>query len=148
YFHAKLIAGNYAPPKAHLVQPGQHEQARRVAADFIQREDRARLRKRFDDQHSRHHGMPRKMTGEVRFVEGDVLDRYDAALDQLYDSIDEQERIAMGQQPQYALEVRDFRIFRHRKLPRAQPTSRWSISWPRSSRSLLAPTRLPRRWRP
>src|SRR5208283_5378737 len=148
YFHAKLIAGNYAPPKAHLVQPGQHEQARRVAADFIQREDRARLRQRFDDQHSRHHRMPRKMTGEVRFVEGDVLDRYDAAFDQFDDSIDEQERIAMGQQPQHALEIRNFRIFRHRKLLRARPTSRWSISWPHPIRSPTAATRPDRRWRP
>src|SRR5277367_1098633 len=148
YFHAKLIAGDYAAPKAHFVQSGQHEQACRVSADFVQREDCARLRQRFDDQHSRHHGMPRKVTGEVRFVEGDVLDRYDAALDQLDDSIDEQERIAMGQQPQYALEIRDFRIFRHRKLLRAQPTSRWSISWPHPIRSPTAATRPDRRSRP
>jgi hypothetical protein len=65
--------------------------------------------------------MLREMSGEVRLVEGDVLDRDDAALAQLEDAIDQKKGIAMGQQPQYALELRDFGfvIVSHRQLLRA-----------------------------
>ena len=71
----------------------------------FKREDGARLRERFDDQHPGHHRMPREVPREIRFVESDVLDRYDAALDQLDDAIDEQKRIAMGQEAQHPLKL-------------------------------------------
>src|SRR6202451_1775074 len=118
YFDPQLIARDDAPPKPHFVQSRQHEQTGRVAADFVEREDCRRLRQRFHDQHPRHHRMPREMPGEVRLVEGEVFDRYDAALGPVAEAIDEQERIARGQQPQYTLELGDFGfvVVRHREL--------------------------------
>src|SRR5215472_5519023 len=113
-FYPQLIARDHAAAKAHFVQPGQHEQARRISPNFVERENRARLRQRLDQQHARHHRMLRKMTGEIGFVEGDVLERYDAALFQLDDPIDQQKRIAMRQQPQYAGKLGDLCVVRHR----------------------------------
>src|SRR5208282_6649613 len=91
----------------------------------------------------------RKMPREVRFVEADVLDGYDTALDELNDAIDQQKGIAMGQQSQHAPKFREFCVVRHRELLRVpcfeQPTSRSSTSWPLPSRIPTAVARPPAR---
>ena len=91
-----------------------------------------------------HRGKMETARARAEKVAGELSD----LINQLDDSIDEQKRIAMGQQPQHALEIRNFRIFRHRKLLRARPTSRWSISWPLPIRIPTVATRPDRRWQP
>ena len=56
--------------------------------------------------------MLREMAGEERLVEGDVLEGDDPALFEFENPIDEQEWVAMGQEPQHSGELGDFRFSR------------------------------------
>ncbi len=96
----ELIAGHDRTAKARLVDAdevhagigvGDH-----VGADVGQQP--RHLRERFDDEHARHHRPAGKVTGEVRLVEADVLQRADAlAAHALEHPIHQQERIAVRQ---------------------------------------------------
>src|SRR6266566_2325873 len=112
HFHHELIAGDNSATKTDFVETGEHEETARARPRFAESENRARLRERLDDEDAGHHRMLREMPGEERLVEGYVLEGDDAALFELENSIDEQERIAMGEEPQHSGQLGDFGVVR------------------------------------
>ena len=69
-------------------------------------QDPGGLSERLQDEHARHDRQPGPMAREKRFVDAHVLDGHGAAMGlELEHTIDQQERVAVGQRPHDALDV-------------------------------------------
>jgi translation initiation factor IF-1 len=100
------VAGHHRPAELGLVDGHEIDQLRPRALHRRHADGAGRLRYALDDQHARHHRPAGKMAGEVWLVEGDVLDPDGGfvAVD-IDDAVDHQERVAVRQKLQDALDV-------------------------------------------
>ena len=71
----------------------------RVEPDQVGGEQRPGLGERLDDEHARHHRMAREVAVEVGLVPADELAGDDAVRADLVDPVDEQERVAVREDP-------------------------------------------------
>ena len=97
-FHSELVARSYRFTKFGPLNTGKDHELLFAFGDFRKQQRAARLRDGLDHQHAGHDRISGKVSHEIRFIHGDVLDGDNAffALD-LDDTVDEQKGVAMRQ---------------------------------------------------
>jgi hypothetical protein len=103
---ADLIAGDYGAPEAGAVDAGEDHEGALGVGELGEDEDAADLGDGFDDEDTGHDGIAREVALEEGLIDGDVLDGDDALFSfDLEDAVDEEERVAMGEDGHDAIDV-------------------------------------------
>ena len=97
HFNAKLVAGANGPAEFRPFDRSQQDDFTLSIRHRFQYQHARHLRHRFDDENTRHHREVGEMPGEEGFVGRDILDAYDAQFLEFDNAVDQQERVAVGQ---------------------------------------------------
>ena len=117
-FKAELVAGGDGSAEFSAFDAGEDDEFLFAVGDFGEEEDATGLCHSFDDEDAGHDGVAGKVSIEEFFVNGDVFDGHDAFSGvELHDPIDEEERVAMGQEFHNLPDVHGLVFRRHAVLP-------------------------------
>ena len=99
YLEDQSVAGNDRSPKTRFFDAGKQDEFLIAILDLTQRQNGSDLGQRFNYQHPGHHRRAGKVALKKILVDTHLLDTDDSfAGDELYDSIDEEKRIAVRQE--------------------------------------------------
>src|SRR5271166_1707725 len=106
HLNAKLVARSDWPAETRALDAGEQQQLFLSVWKLGQQQNAARLRHGLNHQYTWHDGVVGEMSRKEWLVDGNVLDRHNTlGARDMGDTVDQQERIAMRQNPHYFFNV-------------------------------------------